>query len=291
VLHALPTGFGVDGTDGVKDPRGMLGRVLTADLHVMTADLAAARNLMFAVERSHVEAAGVIAAPYASALATLTDDEADIGVACIDMGGGTTTISVMAEGQLVHVDAVALGGHNVTMDLARGLSCRVADAERLKTLFGAVVASASDDHDIVTVPALGEDDRHHRNAVSKGQIVRIVRPRVEEILELVRDRLAQSGLAAIAGGRVVLAGGASQLTGTGDLAARMLGRQVRIGRPLGFSGLPEAARGPAFAAAAGLMVYPQVAAAEYFEPRAGRARRPSGDGYLARVGNWLAEAF
>ncbi|CUU44130.1 cell division protein FtsA [Blastochloris viridis] len=292
VLHALPMGFSVDDNTGIKEPRGMLGRRLGADLSVITADMAGARNLMLAVERSHLDVAGVVAAPYASALATLTDDEAEIGVACVDMGGGTTTIAVVSEGQIVHADAVAIGGHHVTMDLARGLSCRIGDAERLKTLFGGVIAARTDDHDSVTVPVLGEDDRTHRNSVTKAQLVRIVRPRVDEILELVRDRLVRSGFAGIAGGRIVLTGGAAQLTGIADLATHMLGRQVRIGRPLGIAGLPESAKGPSFAAACGLLVYPQVAACEHFDPRAshGGGGRISGS-YVARVGRWLKESF
>jgi cell division protein FtsA len=284
-------GFSVDDNTGIKDPMGMLGRRLGADLSVITADMAGARNLMLAVERSHLDVAGVVAAPYASALATLTDDEAEIGVACVDMGGGTTTIAVVSEGQIVHADAVAIGGHHITMDLARGLSCRIGDAERLKTLFGGVISARTDDHDSVTVPVLGEDDRTHRNSVTKAQLVRIVRPRVDEILELVRDRLVRSGFAGIAGGRIVLTGGAAQLTGIADLATHMLGRQVRIGRPLGIAGLPEAAKGPSFAAACGLLVYPQVAAREHFEPRTSHGGGHSSGSYIARVGRWLKEGF
>ena len=290
MLHALPMGFSVDASTAVRNPRGMLGRRLGADLSVITADMAAARNLMLAVERGHLDIAGVVAAPYASALATLTDDEAEIGVACIDLGAGTTTVSVVADGQIVHADAIALGGHHITMDLARGLSCRIGDAERLKTLFGGVIACETDDHDAVTVPRVGDDDRSYRDAVTKAQLVRIVRPRVEEILELIRDRLVRSGFAGRAGGRIVLTGGAAQLTGLSDLAARILGRQVRIGRPLGVNGLPEKLAGPAFATACGLLVYPQVAANEHFESRSARRGRGT-DGYLASVGRWLRESF
>ena len=290
VLHALPMGFSVDDQTAVRDPRGMLGHRLGADLSVITADMAAARNLMLAVERGHLDVAGVVAAPYASALSTLTDDEAEIGVACIDLGAGTTTVSVVADGQIVHADAIALGGHHITMDLARGLSCRIGDAERLKTLFGGVISSEADDHDAVTVPRIGDDDRSYRDAVTKAQLVRIVRPRVEEILELLRDRLVRSGFAGRTGGRIVLTGGGAQLTGLSDLAARILGRQVRIGRPIGVAGLPEKLAGSAFATACGLLVYPQVAASEHFESRSARRGRAA-DGYLASVGRWLRESF
>jgi cell division protein FtsA len=132
----------------------------------------------------------------------------------------------------------------------------------------------------------------HPSVLPKSELVRIIRPRVEEILELVRDRLKAAGLTAHAGRRLVLTGGGSQLTGLPELARRVISNQIRIGRPLGVEGLPESAKNPAFAAAVGLMVYPQVAGIEHFEP--GRRSYPSsaeGDGYVARMGRWLKESF
>ena len=293
VLHALPTGFSLDGQRNVVEPSGMIGEKLGVDLHVVTGESAASRNLMLAVERSHLGVEAVVATPYASALAALVDDEADLGVAVIDMGGGTTSSAVLAGGNLVHVDAVAVGGHHVTMDIARGLTTRVSAAERLKTLYGAAISSPSDERDMIAVPQVEDDDgqevAHH---IPKAQLVRIIRPRVEEILELVRDRLKDAGFAAQAGRRVVLTGGASQLVGLPEVARRILGGQIRIGRPLGIKGLPEAAKGPAFSAAVGLLVYPQVAHIEHFEPRSGGffAGVP-GDSYVSRMGRWIRDSF
>ena len=135
------------------------------------------------------------------------------------------------------------------MDIARGLNARIADAERIKTLYGSVLAGGSDERDMITVPPLSEDEREPAQFVSRATLVSIIRPRVEEILEMVRDRLAASAFAAERRGNVILTGGASQLTGLPDLASRILGRPVRIGRPLGIAGAPEAAKGPAFAVA------------------------------------------
>lgn len=292
VMHALPTGFSLDAQSNVVDPSGMIGERLGVDLHVVTTEAAAARNLMLAVERCHLGIEAVIATPYASGLSALADDEAEMGVAVIDMGGGTTSVGVFAGGHLVHTDAVAVGGHHVTMDIARGLTTRVAAAERLKTLYGAAMGTSSDDRDMIAVHQADEDDGEAPQHLPKSHLVRIIKPRVEEILELARDRLKKAGFAAQAGRRVVLTGGASQLVGLPDLARKILEGQVRIGRPLGIKGLPEAAKGPAFSAAVGLLVYPQVAHIEHFDPRSGSFFASTGtDGYFSRVGRWIRESF
>jgi len=291
VLHSLPIGYAIDESRGIRDPRGMLGRRLGVDMHVVTVEAAAARNLMLAVERCHLGIEAMVAAPYVAGLAVLADDEADLGAAVVDIGAGTTTIAVFAGGRFVHGDGFALGGTHVTTDMARGLSAKIADVERIKTLHGNAILGASDERDMVAVPGVGEDEREPPHLVSRASLVRIISPRVEEILEMVRDRLAESPFAAEPGGRVVLTGGASQLGGLPELAARILGRQVRIGRPLGISGLSDATKGPAFAAAAGLLVYPQLASLERFDARRMRPAMTGTDGYFARVGRWLRESF
>jgi cell division protein FtsA len=291
VLHALPVSYSIDGANGVRDPRGMLGARFGVDMHVATADVAAARNLMLAVERCHLSIEAMVASPYVAGLAALADDEADLGAAVIDLGAGTTTISVFLGGRFVHCEGFALGGVNVTMDLARGLNCGIADAERIKTLYGSVLAGGSDEADMITVPPINADERDQTQFVPRATLVHIIKPRVEEILEMVRDRLAASVFAAEPRGRVILTGGASQLNGLTELASRMLGRPVRIGRPLGIAGLPEAAKASAFAAAAGLLVYPQAAHLEHFEARGQRYLMNGSGGYLARVGQWLRESF
>jgi len=210
----------------------------------------------------------------------------------IDLGAGTTSVGVFAGRNFVHCDAIAVGGTHITMDVARGLSTRVSEAERLKVLYGATITSPSDDRETIAVPRVGDDEREEVKHVARAKLVRIIRPRVEEILELVRDRLKASGPWADAGRRVVLTGGTAQLTGVPDLARKILGRQVRLGRPLGVVGLPEAAKGPPFAASVGLLVYPQLAGLEHFEPQ-GRARHAATgtDGYMTRVGRWLKDSF
>jgi cell division protein FtsA len=291
VLHSLPVGYSIDGVSGIRDPRGMLGNRLGVDMHVATTDVAAARNLMLAVERCHLDVEAMAASPYVAGLAVLADDEADLGAAVVDMGAGTTTIAAFQAGQLVHIDGFALGGHHVTMDLARGLNARIADAERIKTLYGTVLGGGSDERDMITVPPLDEHEREQAQFVSRANLVSIVKPRVEEILEMVRDRLAACPIAADRRGHVVLTGGASQLNGLAELAARLLGRPVRLGRPLGIASAPDAAKGPAFAVAAGLLVYPQAAYLEHFEARRKRQLMTGTGGYFARVGRWLRESF
>jgi len=291
VLHSLPIGFVLDEAAGIRDPRGMLGRRFGIDMHVATTDVSVARNLMLAVERCHLDVEAMVASSYVAGLSALADDEADLGAAVIDMGAGTTTMAVLSGGRFMHADGFALGGRHVTMDLARGLNARISDAERIKTLYGGVLAGAADERDMIAVPPVDNDEREAPHFVSRANLVRIIKPRIEEILEMVRDRLASSPFASEPRGRVVLTGGASQLTGLAGLAAQILGRPVRIGRPLGISGLPEQAKGPAFAAATGLLIYPQSAHLEHFEPRPTRHTATGTGGYIARVGRWLRESF
>jgi len=291
VLHSLPIGYALDAVNGIREPRGMLGSNFGVDMHMVTADVPTVRNLMLTVERSHLEVEAMVASPYVAGLACLADDEADLGAACIDLGAGTTTFAVFSGGRFVHCDGFAVGGTHITMDLARGLNARIADAERIKAIYGSVLTGGSDERDMITVPPVGDDEREPPQFVSRAAVVRVIKPRVEEILEMVRDRLASSPFAAEPRARVVLTGGASQLAGIADLAGRILKRPVRIGRPLGFAGLPETAKGPAFAVAAGLLVYPQAAHLEHFEPRKTRQLMTGTGGYMARVGRWLRESF
>ena len=291
VLHSLPIGYQVDDAAGVQDPRGMIARRFGIDMHVVTADISVVRNLMLAVERCHLAVEAMVASPYVAGLSALADDEAELGAAVIDIGAGTTTIAVFAGGRFVHADGFALGGRHVTMDIARGLNARVADAERIKTLYGSVLSGGSDERDMIAVPPVDDDEREAPQFVSRANLVRIIKPRVEEILELVRDRLAASPFTAEPRGRVVLTGGcepAHGLAGTGRrrFSAARCGSAVRSAS----AGLPEEAKGPAFAVAAGLLVYPQAAHLEHFEPRRTR-HSVTGGGYIARVGRWLRESF
>ena len=245
ILHALPTAFRLDATRDIRDPKGMVGAELGVDLHLATCDSAAARNLMLVIERCHLRVEAMVATPYAAGLSTLVDDEAELGAAVVDFGGGSTTVGVFSGGRLIHIDAVALGGIHVTRDVARGLNVSVSDAERLKTLYGACIASPSDDRETIAAHRLG-DDTDHPSHLPKSELARIIRPRIEEILELVRDRLRASGYAAQAGRRLVMTGGACQLTGMPELARTIISSQARIGRPLGIEGLPRIRQEPRF---------------------------------------------
>jgi len=292
VLHALPVGYALDGVKGIRDPRGMVARQFGVDMNVVTSDATVAKNLMLVVERCHLNVEAMAASPYVAGLSVLTDDEFDLGAAVVEMGAGSTTIATYSGGRFVHASGFALGGQHITMDLARGIGACIADAERIKTLYGTVLTGGSDSRELMSVPTAG-DDRETPQIVSRATIANIVRHRAEEIFEMVRDRLADSPFAAEPRAGVVLSGGASQLTGTVELATRILNRQVRIGRPLGFGRLPSEAKGASFSVASGLLVYPQYAHLEHVEPRRTRQLKTGTDGYgyFGKVGRWLREGF
>lgn len=289
IIHSIPVGYTIDGSRGIKDPRGMACERLGVNMHVITAATGPLRNLATCVARGHLRIAGRVVAPFAAGLACLVEDEMDLGVTLIDMGGGTTSLAVFYDGQLVHVDVVPLGGGHITNDIARGLSTPLAHAERLKTLYGTVLPSPSDDTETIDVPQVGETDEDAHHQVPRSILTGIIKPRVEETLEEVRERLTQSGFEKLAGRRVVLTGGASQLQGVRELSARILDKQVRLGRPIRVGGLAEATGGPAFSACAGLLSYAQQQAAERVIRLPESEPAPSGT--FSRIGRWLRTNF
>ncbi|MBI1776980.1 MAG: cell division protein FtsA [Proteobacteria bacterium] len=289
LIHSIPIGYTIDGNRGIRDPRGMFGDRLGASMHVVTAASGAVRNLVNVVERGHLDIEKLVVSPYASGLASLVEDEVDLGVTVIDMGGGTTSLAVFFDGAVVHTDVVTVGGCHVTNDVARGLSTPLIEAERLKTLYGSATSSATDERELIDVPLVGEDNRSQPNHVPKSYLNQIIQPRLEETFELVRGQLEASGFDKLAGRRVVLTGGASQLQGVRELAASILDKQVRLGRPIGMAGLAESTCGPAFATCAGLLHY----AVGEIPDRVGRmsAVPPASAGLFGRFGHWLRENF
>ena len=226
-------------------------------------------------------------------LAALVEDETQMGCACIDMGGGTTTLSIFLNQQLVYADAIAVGGNHVTMDIARILSMRVSDAERLKVLHGKANPAQVDESEMIAVPRIGDDNHVIPDQITVAQLAQFIRPRIEETFEMVRDRINRSGFAGAVGRRIVLTGGASQLVGVSEVATRVLSANIRLGRPMGISGLPKTAKGPAFSTVSGLLIYPQLAGAEYADrtSRTANLIAHSGGGSFSRVSRWLKESF
>lgn len=290
VLHCVSTGYRLDEDTVIDDPRGMIADRLNLDIHAVAVDEAPLKNLILCVERCHLSVSNLAAAPYASGLSAIVRDEAKLGVTCIDLGAGTTSVSVFSDGNYIFSDAIAIGGNHVTMDLARSLSTPLAEAERIKTLHGCAFAAASDEREIVSFPTVGESDAPQLNKATKAQVAELVQPRIDEILQIVRERLESAGVDDIAGSHVVLTGGGSQLAGLPEYAARVLSKAVRLGRPRQLPGLPECGAGPAFSAAAGLLIFSQRGTGELM-PRTQAQYLATGTGYLARVSQWIRESF
>jgi cell division protein FtsA len=286
VIHSFPVGFSIDDSRGIRDPRGMIGTRLGVNMHIVTAGSAAVRNHSAAVSRAMLDVDTFVVSPYAAGLSCLVEDEMNLGVTVIDMGGGTTTIGVFVGGNLVFADSVPVGGVHVTNDIARGLSTSLAHAERMKALFGSAIASTLDEREMIAVPQIGEEEYGHANHMPKSLLVNIIAPRIEETFEMVRNRLEAGGSDKIAGRRVVLTGGACQLHGVRELAGLILDKQVRVGRPLRVQGLAESTHGPAFSTAAGLLHFAMSERAERPRPPRRAAR-----GLFGHVSQWIRENF
>lgn len=255
VLHAQPVNFALDNRSGMADPRGLVGNMLTTDMHMLTVDAVAVQNIFFCIKRCDLELAGLASSAYVSGISSLVEDEQELGAACIDMGGGSTGISVFMRKHMIYTDAVRMGGDHITSDISMGLQVPLATAERIKTFYGGVMATGMDDREMIEIGGNTGDWEHDRRTVSRAELIGIMRPRVEEILEEVRVRLDAAGFEHLPSQKIVLTGGASQIPGLDGLASKILGQQVRLGRPLRVQGLPQAATGPAFASAVGMTLF------------------------------------
>ncbi len=298
MLHALPVSWRVDGHRGVKDPRGMFGNQLGVDLHIVSAAADPIQNLIACVERCQLTVSGVAATPYVSGLGVLTPDERELGALVVDMGAHVTSFAVFAEGALQHVDALPVGGAHVTSDIARGLTTPIQAAERIKALYGCALDSPDDDQVMIETPPVAGGDSATMGQQPRALLNAVIRPRLEEIFELMRDRLEAAGADKAAGRSLVLTGGASQLPGTGELAGRILSKQARVARPEALAGLGDAVSGPGFAACAGVIQrsvngpVEAISGPPRFERNPNR-RRPtaSPDRGPAAVWRWFAESF
>ena len=290
IIQSAPTTYVVDEARGVKNPSGMFCQRIGVAMHAVAVKPSPLQNLKLAVERCHLNVIGTQFGAYASGIATLTEDEKQIGATVIDMGGGTTSIAVFLEGHLVHADVVPVGGFAVTSDIARMLAAPLAAAERTKTLYGAAMGEMDGGADVVTVAQMGEEhDDNSALRLPRSMLTRIIQARLEEIFGEVQTRLRASGFDVAAGRRAVLTGGACQLAGTRELAARILNKQVRIGRPAAFSGLAAANAGPDYATAIGLMMAGATLPPELLNPALAMATdKPKGENWLgALTRRWL----
>lgn len=282
VLHVLPQEYRVDNQDGIRDPVGMAGTRLEAEVYIITSSAAAGQNLRKAVGRAGFAVAGFVHEPMATARAVLTDDEREVGVALVDLGGGTTELAVFQDGKTRHLATIPWGGASVTNDLVKGLQIPFAEAERAKEQWGAASAQLADPREKIELPGPGPGATRE---ISRELLAHIIEQRLDEILGLVAQDVHRTEEDEQLGAGVVLTGGGAELTGTVDVAQHVFGLHARIGVPgddLG--GLADAIRKPRFATAVGLALYGA-------EEGLATGTLRMGQGVLGRVLDWLKEFF
>ncbi|WP_339863565.1 cell division protein FtsA [Paremcibacter congregatus] len=297
LLHSRPINFSIDGVPGAKKPLGMYGEKLGVEIHMSTVAISPLKNIQTCLNRCHLNLQGVVLTPYASALSALVPDERDLGSICVDMGGGITSIAAFRDNEFVFGDILPVGGNHVTRDIAQGLSVPEAKAERLKILYGDCLVERVPVREQIDIVQTGEDGRDHAMTIPRSMLTSIVNPRIEEILELVRDRIVECGLADSVGRRIVFTGGASQISGLEELARKIFSADVspelrgdfhvRMGRPISIDGLADATAGPVFSTCAGLLNY---GAALPGEVHYRNAEKPK-PGFLTRAQSWLKANF
>lgn len=285
VLHALPALYTLDGLQGVKNPLGLHADKLAVDIHVVAADPAPVRNLDLCVRSAHLGVSAIVASPVAAGKACLSEEERELGVALVELGGGVTNVSVFAGGMLVGLKSLQIGGIDITDDIASAFGTRRTEAERMKCFYGSASTSPRDNHDMIElVPIAGGEDGTEAARITRAQLIAVIRQRLEHLTGEIANALKELGFAGPFGRQVVLTGGASELKGIADYAQGVLGRAVRVGRPK-LPGLPEAHSGPAFSTLAGLA---QFAASDELDLRQVMApgsilRKAEGESLLQRL--------
>ncbi len=287
VLHAQPVNFALDHRSGLNDPRGQIGQNLFTDMHMLTVDERVIHDLAHCIKRCDLELAGVASSAYVSGISSLVEDEQELGAACIDLGGGTTSLSIFMKRHMIYADTIRIGGDHVTRDISMGLQVPFATAERIKTRHGGVIATGRDDMDMIEVGGNTGDWEHDRRSVSRAEVIGIMRPRIEEILEDVKDRLDAAGFDHLPSQQIVLTGGGSQVPGLDGLASRILGQQVRLGRPLRVHRLPQSFSGASHSSLVGLSLFAAHPQDEWWDFEIPHSRLPTRS--FKRAVRWFKE--
>ncbi len=287
VVHVLPQEYRVDGQDGVREPLGMCGVRLEARVHIVTAAAAATQNIIKCCQRCELEVVDIVLEPLASGEAVLERDEKDLGVALVDIGGGTTDIAIFTEGSVAHTSVIPLGGHQLTSDVAFGLRTPPHEAEKIKHRWGCALASMVTANETIEVASVG--GRAPR-VLSRQMLCRdIVQPRIEEIFSFVKAEIARLGCEDLLASGAVITGGATQLPGMAELAEEVLGIPVRLGMPKGVGGLADVVKSPAFATGVGLVQYGAAQMLGAGRPTEKAAR--NNPGLFSRIRRVFSSAF
>ncbi|MBA4756913.1 cell division protein FtsA [Sphingosinicella sp.] len=255
ILHAQPALYTLDETTRVMNPLGLHADRLGVDIHIITADTPPVRNLDQCVRTADLGVQTIVASPIAAGLACLAPEERELGVALVEIGAGVTNVAVHVRGMLVGLSVIPMGSEDITADIASTFSTRRIHAERLKTLYGSATTSPRDNHDMIEILPISEDDDVEPTRVPRAQIVAVIRDRLDMLFSDVGERLNEMGFKGPRGRQMVLTGGGAELKCIADFAQGLLGRHCRVGRPRGLVGLPEAQVGSAFSTLAGLALY------------------------------------
>ncbi len=294
VLHAQPTLYTLDGLKGVKKPLGLHADTLGVDIHVVAADGSPVRNLDLCVRSAHLEVKSIIASPVATGMACLSEEERELGVALVEIGAGLTNVSLFAGGMLVGLASIPVGSADITDDIASAFGTSRTQAERMKCFFGSATASPRDNHEMIEVaPISSEEDAGEGSRITRAQLIAVIRQRLDHLVPEIAKALKDLGFTGPVGRQVVLTGGGSELKGLADYMQGALGRAVRLGRPRGLNGLPEAHSGTGFATLAGLIHY---AASDPLDLRAvstggQMVSRVVGGGWIKRLVSAFQQGF
>jgi cell division protein FtsA len=285
IIHALPVNFSVDDKHGYMDPRGITGSQLAVDVHALGIKNSVIQNMVNCLSKCDLSLSGIAYAPYLSGLSSLLDDEMQLGAVCIDLGAGSSSVSIFFRKNLIFSSSTKLGGMHISSDIMQAFQVSFSVAERIKVLYGGLISTSMDDRDTIELPGNENDLYGDRITITRSELIGVIRPRLEEIFEELKNLLQMSDFDFLPGQKIILTGGGSKMPGILEFATGFLGKTVRVARPMRIQGLPQATHGPETAAIIGLALHiaqPQDEMWDFKVPF-----EHDGDEIIRRTWRWL----
>ncbi len=285
IIHALPVNFSIDDKHGYMDPRGISGSKLLVDVNIVSIRSDIIKNMVSCLNKCDLSLAGIALAPYVSGHSSLLEDEMQVGVVCIDLGSTSSSVSIFFRKNLIFSESIRIGGQHITNDIMQAFQISFSAAERLKVLHGGLIPTNSDDRETIELPENNEDLYTDRRSITKSELLGVIRPRVEEIFDILRSILESSNFEFLPGQKIVLTGGGSKLANILDFTSIFFAKPTRVAVPMRVQGLPASAHGPEAAAVIGLalnLAQPQDEVWDFKAPF-----EHEGDEFIRRTWRWV----
>ena len=290
ILHIIPVQYSIDGNKGVKSPLGMFGDKLGVEISIISTDQNILKNFKNVVKQCDLEIGNIIYTPYAIGLSLLSDEEKELGVALLDIGSTLTSLSIFYNGAILHTKIIPLGGNMITNDISRIFSLSISDSERIKIINGQLIEELENSLSVIEVDSLGSE--YDSIEITRKDLIAVIKPRVNEIINSIKDQIIKSGYNHLIANRVVITGGAAQMEGIIDITSKILEKKARLGKVNIIKGVPDNMRSSSFSAINSLLSYSMINNNDINAKSITKKNKPEGFyAYILKFKNWIMENF